>query len=263
MKDNIDLNKFGHDILCNLIDYKICITRYYLSKIREQVPLNFDKDHFALEANVESFLFFANSGIENIAFNINRHFSDVIPRAKYSIQTLERSSSSTKNVVTISGDGIWFDGLTIYSLKKALDLSDKNQKAIGQIIDNYFSKPIEGYPNQYDFTKSSLWVLRELRNYVSHNPILGRHLVRGSFDLTTFLLRVDYEYYEKEQPKNNLPEKIGTKFAMIEDRPHDYFEHLYQKLINFVDDICKVIPQICPTFHYKTLQDSELQSLLS
>ena len=258
-----DLDDLGKAILTNPTDYKMCLARYHLLKIQDDVPLNFDKNHFVLEYNVESFLFYANLGIENIAFNINSQFNDIVPRAKYSIQTLEYHTGSIKNITTVSGDGRWYDRLTIYSVRKALDPSIDEQKIVSDIIDNYFSKPEEINSNQYDFTKSSLWVLRELRNYIAHNPILGRHLVRGSGDITSFLLRVNYIYYEKEEPSRHQEEVIGTKLAMIENNPKAYFSKLYQSFITFVDELCEVKPQICPTFYYKTLEDPKLHSLLS
>jgi len=260
-----EADKLGRDILLDRVSYKLCLAKLFLSKIDIDVPLDYNKKHFALESNVESFLFYSNLAIENFVYNINIHFSDIIPRSKYSIHELERSSSLIKNVNMVSGDGRWYDGLSIYSLRKKLDTSITEQKIVQQIIDDYFSTPKEVSSNQFDLTHSPLYVLRELRNFVAHNPIINRKAIRGSVDLTLFRFLIDLEHYSPAQPRNNppQPEKIGTKIALNEERPQTYFQQFFDALCDFIDDICKIIPKVKPANHYKTLDISKLEFLLS
>jgi len=249
-------------LMLDQVDFKMCLAKHFLLKIPSQVSLNFDIQHTKLESNVESFLFFSNSAIENLAFKINLFFNQPVTSSKYITKTVESTNSLTKNIVNASENGLWFDNITIYELRKKLSNSSKDQKKIIQIIDRYFSDPIDEV-TKFDFTNSSLGILRELRNFIAHNPIINRQAVRGSEEKTSLLFRIIFHKYSPEQPKNNLDEKIGIKIAFIEDNPRSFFEALYSKLDEFIDEIVSIAPYDHKTSFYKTLSNSDLESLLT
>jgi len=205
--------------------------------------------------------FFSNSAIENLAFKINLFFGQPVTSSKYVTKTVESTSSPIKNMVGVNSGGLWFDDITIYKLRKKLDSSVEDQNKVIQIINKYFSNPID-QQSKFDFTNSSLLVLRELRNFIAHNPIINRLAVRGSETKTSLLFRIIFQKYSPAQPTNNLPENIGIKIAFIEDNPKNFFEKLYTKLDEFIDEIVSVVPYEHKTSFHKTMSNSELEDLI-
>jgi len=255
-------NEDASKLMLDQVDFKMCLAKHFLLKIPSQVPLNFDIQHTKLESNVEFFLFFSNSAIENLAFKINLFFEQAVTSSKYVTKTVESTSSPIKDIVDVNSGGLWFDDITIYKLRKKLDSSIDDQNKVIQIINKYFSNPVD-QQSKFDFTNSSLLLLRELRNFIAHNPIINRRAVRGSETKTSLLFRIIFQKYSPAQPANNLPENIGTKIAFIEDNPNQFFKDLYSKLDQFIDEIISVVPYEHKTSFHKTMLNSELESLLS
>ncbi|MEX0861596.1 hypothetical protein [Nitrosopumilus sp.] len=255
-------NEDARKLMLDQVDFKMCLAKHFLLKIPSQVSLDFDIQHTKLESNVESFLFFSNSTIENLAFKINLFFEQPITSSKYVTKTVESTSSPIKNTVGVNRSGLWFDDITIYKLRNKLDSSVDEQNKVIQIINKYFSNPVE-QTSQFDFTNSSLFLLRELRNFIAHNPIINRHAVRGTETKTSLLFRIIFQKYSPEQPQKNVPEVIGTKIAFIEDNPNQFFNELYSKLDQFIDEIVSIVQYPHKTSYHKTISNSELESLLS
>ena len=121
--------------------FKISMAMHFLEKIPKRMPES-DIGRMTLEANIDSFLFFASSVIDVIKREINDEFG----------------LFDKENVFYIHG------------IRKHLSDSGK-QKKIKKIISHYFTAPSK--KNEiWDKKQSSLWRLQILRNKVTHGHIL-------------------------------------------------------------------------------------------
>lgn len=121
--------------------FKIALAKHFLSKIPTKIPQS-THDCLVLEANIDSFLFFAASVIDVIKREINEEF-DIFDK---------------ENVFYIHG------------IRKHLGNSGK-QKTVKKIIENYFTTPTKS-KNRWNVKQSSLWKLQILRNKVTHGHVL-------------------------------------------------------------------------------------------
>ena len=248
----------AREILLDPVDFKLVLAKYFLDRIPKKVPLDFDLTHFILEANCESFLFFSNLAIENLASKINQTWK-LISGSKY----------DTKRVVE-DGSGFWVvndqyqeqspDGITIYSILKSLDHSNQQQKQVYDVIMKYFDVPKET-KSGWDFSKSTLWQLRELRNHIAHSQLLNRMGIRGTVEpRTLYLLRFILKKYSPPTKSNNSTETIGEKIAITTEHPFDYFSQLYDNLTEFVDEIRTIIPYSSMSTQYRNPPNFELKT---
>ncbi len=121
--------------------FKISMAMHFLEKIPKRMPES-DIGRMALEANIDSFLFFASSVIDVIKREINDEFG----------------LFDKENVFYIHG------------IRKHLSDSGK-QKKVKKIISHYFTTPSK--KNEvWDKKQSGLWRLQILRNKVTHGHIL-------------------------------------------------------------------------------------------
>ncbi|MFY9300616.1 MAG: hypothetical protein WAO91_05455 [Candidatus Nitrosotenuis sp.] len=123
--------------------FKLSIAGHFLKKIPKKIPES-DVGRSTLEANIDSFLFFASSVIDVIKREINDEFE----------------LFDKENVFYIHG------------IRKCLSDSGK-QKQVKKIISSYFTTPIKVNGNRWNTKQSSLWRLQILRNKVTHGHILN------------------------------------------------------------------------------------------
>ncbi len=122
--------------------FKISMARHFLEKIPKRMPES-DIGLMALEADIDSFLFFASSVIDVIKREINDEFE----------------LFDKENVFYIHG------------IRKHLADSGR-QKMVKKIISSYFTTPNKKPRNIWDKKQSGLWKLQILRNKVTHGHIL-------------------------------------------------------------------------------------------
>lgn len=252
-------DKTSREILLDPVDFKMSIAKNYLNKIPECVPLDFDWNHFILEANCESFLFFANLAIENLAIKISEHFN-LIPKSKYNTRRLVPNLQTTGWKVNDNFLNEQFaENTTIFSVRDSLDLTNSNHKLIYDIIMKYFDRPRQT-ASDWDFSNSSLWQLRELRNHIAHSTLLNRMALRGTIESKTlYLFRFTLEKYRNENRQRNQPEIIGQKIAITTDSPKQYFTDLFKNLTKFVDEIRNAVSYNGISYQYRNTLDFELK----
>jgi hypothetical protein len=128
--------------LSDPVAFKLSIASHFLKKIPKKIPRS-SAGRSTLEANIDSFLFFASSVIDVIKREINDEFE----------------LFDKENVFYIHG------------IRKHLSDSGK-QKQVKKIIASYFTTPIKENGNHWNTKQSSLWRLQVLRNKVTHGHIL-------------------------------------------------------------------------------------------
>ncbi|MEW6043879.1 MAG: hypothetical protein AB1608_06410 [Thermoproteota archaeon] len=113
-----------------------------MSKIPQKIPQS-THDRLILEANVDSFLFFAASVIDVMKREINEKFE------------------------IFDKDNVFY----IHGIRKQLVNTGK-QGLVKKIISSYFTTPTKNRAKKWCTKRSMLWKLQILRNKVTHGHIL-------------------------------------------------------------------------------------------
>lgn len=66
---------------------------------------------------------------------------------------------------------------------------------------------------------------------------------------TSFLLRMTLKKYQ--QQTRDSQEQKGEKLCMIEDNPRQFFLQTGRALVDFIDDIEKILPNTMTSFEYR------------
>lgn len=237
--------------LIDRTDFKLSLAKKFLEKI-ETIPYTEGKKDFQLELCAESFLLFSNGVIEILTDEINDKFK-IIKREEYCIeyisyeQNLTEDESRTLFVMNKGGKKEkFYPPLNIYKLSKNLDQNDVVQKQIFDLIMKYFDYP-KPLLVGWDFTNSTLWQLRELRNHVSHQRALNRNYVVGS--------RQDVQYLFRFEPIDWLQFQL----VRVVKNPQNFFKELFDALVEFRDEIRNIIPYSMPSDQHKNQLDFGLK----
>jgi len=210
-------DKTVEKILDDRIDRRLVVSKYYLNKIIGKFNLDGGWDHFYFTTNLDSFVFFASNAIEIISREINNEFSLI-----------------NENEVSI------------YKIKKQLDQNIENQNKIIQLISKYFENPHNG--KNVDYSHSSLWCLRELRNIIAHGKTLIRTVSSGS-SYYGFIIP-----YPIREQNNKI---IGVDRIEIFDTDK-YFTNMYNDLEVFCDSVKQIIPKKYHSYQHKNQLNFEL-----
>ena len=235
-------------ILLDKTDYKLIIAKKFLQKIKPNVPLDFDKEHFELEYFSESFVLFAGSVLEVLKQEINDKFK-CYPRKAYKgyIIPVDESLRETH-----------FPTFTFRRLINKLKNRGK-QKQVKDILRKYFSEPRKT-SGQWDFSNSKLWQLWELRSHIAHERAFSRRAVRvvgvPDGDKTSYLFR--FRINKPRTTKTGIS-KPGYIVAIVNDNPHKFFQDLFDSLILCRDEIRVIIPEKYSSSYYKTPPDFGLR----
>lgn len=125
--------------------FKLALARHFLSKIPKKVPQS-THDCLILEANMDSFLFFASSVIDVIKREINEKFE------------------------IFDKDNVFY----IHGIRKQLANTGK-QGLVKKIIASYFTTPTKNKSQKWNTKHSGLWKLQILRNKATHGYIMQPH----------------------------------------------------------------------------------------
>lgn len=247
-------DKIASQILLDSVDHKLVLAKHYLEKMHTEVSLNYNWKHFVLEANTETFLFYVNLAIENLAYKINLKY-ELIPEEKFITKRIIKDNKTDLwRINDVTQGGKFFSNFDIYSIKNVLNESIKDQNEIKTLIDNNFSYPRK-VGLEWDLSRSYLWMLREMRNHITHSPIINRALIAGA-DTSSYLFRFTVERYKPT--KNGNDEKLGTKLSITIDNPYQFFSLLFTKLTEFVEEIRKIISYEHRSDQYKNHLKFEL-----
>ncbi len=156
------------------VTFKISMAKHFLEKIPKKMPET-SIGQMALEANIDSFLFFASSVIDVIKREINDEFE------------------------IFDKDNVFY----IHGIRKHLADTGR-QKKIKKIISSYFTTPNKKPKNIWDTTRSGLWRLQILRNKVTHGHILksGQRLLTISYAVPQYREIGDSVFEFEESSKN-------------------------------------------------------------
>lgn len=138
MKDISNISYLSQDPVL----FKLTLSKHFLSKIPKKVPQS-THDCLILEANMDSFLFFASSVIDVIKREINEEFK------------------------IFDKDNVFY----IHGIRKQLVNSGK-QGLVKKIIASYFTTPTKNKSQKWNTKHSGLWKLQILRNKVTHGHIM-------------------------------------------------------------------------------------------
>ena len=138
------LDDVARRLISDPVRFKMSMAKHFLEKIPKKMPES-DIKRMALEADIDSFLFFASSVIDVVKREINNEFE----------------LFDQENVFYIHG------------IRKKLADSGK-QKKVKKIIADYFSTPSKKQTAKSNINtrQSSLWRLQILRNKATHGYIL-------------------------------------------------------------------------------------------
>ena len=238
------------EILLDRTDFKLTIAKKFLEKIGS-IPYSEGKKDFQLEFCAEGFLIFSNGVIEILADEINSKFNIFEQRTfQISFDPYEENlTDDEKFTISAMKKGAKKDkfapSFTIYKLRENLISTDPVQKSISDLIMKYFDYPkptITGW----DFSNSSLWQLRELRNHVAHQRALNRNYVAGSVQDVQYIFRFE-------------PFPINFQIVRIVKNPQNYFSELFENLVKFRNEIRAIIPYAMPSDQYKNQLDFGLK----
>ncbi|MEM3076200.1 MAG: hypothetical protein QXW38_01085 [Candidatus Nitrosotenuis sp.] len=138
MKDTINIEYLSQDPVL----FKLTLAKHFLNKIPNKVPQSVC-DRLMLEANIDSFLFFASSVIDVIKREINEKFE------------------------IFDKDNVFY----IHGIRKQLTDTGK-QGRVKKIIASYFTTPIKNRSQKWNKKHSRLWRLQILRNKITHGYIV-------------------------------------------------------------------------------------------
>jgi hypothetical protein len=136
-----DVDDVARQLVADPVRFKLSMAKHFLKKIPKKMPES-NLKRMSLEADIDSFLFFASSVIDVIKREINEEF-DLFDK---------------ENIFYIHG------------LRKRLADSGK-QKKVKKIISDYFTTPSKKKLG-FNVKQSGLWKLQILRNKVTHGHII-------------------------------------------------------------------------------------------
>jgi hypothetical protein len=246
------INDFqAKNMLHDRTDFKLSVAKKYLEKIKS-IPYSENVKDFQLEICAEGFLKFSNGVIEILTYEINEKFK-IFQYEDYQVEYIsyeENLTDDESQMIYVMNKGGKHDkflpNFNIYKLLSKLDHLNSDQKKIIDLIQKYFEYPIQS-KNNWDFTNSSLWQLKEIRNTAEHNPSLNRNYVIGS--------RQDVQYIFRF----NLNDKSNNQIVRVVKNPQNYFKELFDKLVEFRNEIRLIIPHRMPSNEYKKQLDFALQ----
>lgn len=138
MKDTPSIEYLSQDPVL----FKLVLAKHFLNKIPSKLPQSVH-DRLMLEANIDSFLFFASSVIDVIKREINEKFE------------------------IFDKDNVFY----IHGIRKQLADTGK-QGLVKKIIASYFTTPTKNRSQKLNTKYSGLWRLQILRNKVTHGHII-------------------------------------------------------------------------------------------
>ncbi|HWP78057.1 MAG TPA: hypothetical protein VNL34_00220 [Candidatus Nitrosotenuis sp.] len=138
MKDISNISYLSQDPVL----FKLALARHFLNTISKKVPQS-THDCLILEANIDSFLFFASSVIDVIKREINEKFE------------------------IFDKDNVFY----IHGIRKQLADTGK-QGLVKKIIASYFTTPTKNKSQKWNTKHSGLWKLQILRNKATHGYII-------------------------------------------------------------------------------------------
>lgn len=237
--------------LVDRTDFKLSVAKQFLEKIGD-IPYSEGKKDFQLELCAEGFLLFSNGVIEILTDEINDKFQ-IFGKKNFQAQAISYEQNLTEDdawTFSIMKKGLRREptssSFNIYNLRDKLDLNDSLQKLIFDLIKKYFEYPqpiIDGW----NFSHSSLWKLRELRNHVAHNRALNRNYVTGT--------KYDVQYIFRFKPISWLQFHI----VMVVKSPQNFFKEIFDDLIIFRNEVRSIIPYSRHSDQYKNQLDFGLQ----
>ena len=246
------------EILIDTVDFKLVLAKHVLERIPNQISSDFDWNHFVLESNVESFLFYSNLAIESLAMKIDETYNLQV-LSTYNTKIISENQNHLWDQTEINREQLR-EGLTIFKVRNLLNPAIADHARIQDIITRYFGDP-QLTSNGWDLSRSSLWQLRKLRNHVAHSQIMNRRIIAGNpRNRVLYLFRFTIEDYQSPDPSRNRPERIGENLAITIDRPYDYFENLFDNLLNFIDEIRAIIQYSHMSSQHKNQLNFELKS---
>jgi hypothetical protein len=235
-------------ILEDLVDYKLVLAKHFLKKIDASMPFGNDWKFFRLETNCENFLVFCNMAIEIIENRIVNKFN-------LSIEQDDRS---------------------MYKIRDKLQTTDALQRKIKETIEDYcvwpkqdFDRDVSAITSEeaiallrsgelkrvWNFTKSRLWQLKQMRNHAIHNHILNRSFHRTIGGLESNPTSYIFRFPNPERSAD------GVSYPNIEEHvtnPHNYFQQMFDDLVDFVDKIRRIIPMPQDSAQHRNDLDFEL-----
>jgi hypothetical protein len=168
--------------------FKITLARHFLNKIPKKIPQS-THDRLILEANVDSFLFFAASVVDVMKREINKKFE------------------------IFDNDNVFY----IHGIRKQLADTGK-QGLVKKIIASYFTAPTKNRSQKLNTEYSVLWKLQILRNKVTHGHILqagGKKIIKITYTVRQYK-RFDGTF-EFDETVQNPRKYFGEIFDNLED----------------------------------------------
>ncbi len=235
-------------ILEDLVDYKLVLAKHFLKKIDSSMPFGNDWKFFCLETNCETFLIFCNMAIEIIENRIVNEFNL----------------------------SIGLNDISMYKIRDRLQTTDIRQKKVKEIIEDHCVLPKQDFNRDtstitseeamtlfqrgelnlvWNFSKSRVWQLGQMRNHAIHNHILNRSFHRAIGGLesnpTSYIFRFS-------NPLSFTEERSYPDIEELVTNPYDYFQQMFDDLVDFVDKIRETIPMSQDSTQHRKELDFEL-----
>jgi len=233
-------DKLATKILQDTSDMKLIIARKYLNEINNPAQWSFNRKYFLTQYYAESFFHYAYSVIEIIQHDIEENLR-FIPLVKSRLCFVYGNGTEKSTFQDEKYPEYYIKDF----IKKLKNSKNKKANKLYPIFIKYFSPPRK-INNKWDFSKSKLWMLREIRNHVAHQPILSHHaniVVGGGSSAIWFAFR--FKLVKSKRTKKEF------EIAVLHNRPRDFFEDLFTNLIKFRYEVRKIIPKKNPSFRYK------------
>lgn len=259
-------------------DFFMALANIHLNQIPNSIPLSDDGQYLLTELQIQSFVIFSVMVIERLESFIIEKFK-MIPTVsdnvhvygfgkqeqgiKFNMELLAKLNQHASNTNIEKKQSIDYDEFFmmaesswhkilytkskrphIYDIMKKLHCNDPQQKEICNLIIKYFSKPLKDKSfviPAWDFSKSKLRMLKEIRNHVAHHNIINRHYYVGSDAANTVLLRFDM--YDQNK----------SKIVVSVENPYEFCYKLFVSLSEFREKVFDVINPPFVSNHYKDL----------
>jgi len=223
------------NLLTDLIQFKLFYAEKYLETIPTFLPLDiYPKERVTVEMTMECFLFFAVGALDVLFQEINKKLNLGIKQyqVKHStiIQALKNNQTSEAKTILDQFQKYFLEPVhtekVISDEEFNMGFTRYGDDVVG-FFTEYENRNGVKYQHSWNRTNSSLWMLRNQRNLITHESLLKRAALRGTVPAKDYL-RIRLVY-------NDQPTQAWD--SVHYENPKEYFAEALNHLKSFVGAI--------------------------
>jgi len=224
------------DLFSNPIKFKLFCAEFKLKSLPKSVPLD-SKNKILLEMNIEEFLFFSVNAIDILLQGINKKLDLKILshriNQKTIIDTLNINKNQKSELILKQFENFFQIPTHQEKIISDEEFSKASAESVNAMIffSEYENRNRIKYHHVWNKSKSSLWILRNQRNLITHNSLLTDGGLRGTVPAKDFL-RVYLVY-------NNSNIKIWD--SLYCENPWKFYSDSFNDVWKFIENIHSIL----------------------